>query len=244
MANDNIKTESRKERVLDAALHVFAEKGFLDATITEISKEAKVSEASIYGYFSSKEDLLFTIAEVVTKKNFKELLKFLSIIKEPEVKLRLLMRYQFQFYQTNHHYSALILLQLMTSKRFRQTPAHVQIRRWTHTLLDCIEEGIINGTFKKDTNSYLIRSMLMGTMEHLIIHWHMQGRPQKKISIMDIFDHALDMILDTIRNKKEESGLTLHLTMDDVEKLQRIIDAKSLLEKSKSRNAKKTGSII
>jgi len=48
---------------MDAALRIFAEKGFQNATITEISKEAGVSEATIYEYFGTKEDLLFAIPE-------------------------------------------------------------------------------------------------------------------------------------------------------------------------------------
>ena len=63
----------------------------------------------------------------------------------------------------------------MSNKRFRQTPAHAAIRRSSHALLDCVKEGIDDGTFKKDPNPYFIRSMLMGTIEHLLIHWHMTG---------------------------------------------------------------------
>jgi hypothetical protein len=81
--------------------------------------------------------------------------------------------------------------------------------------LDCIKEGIEDGTFKKDSNPYLIRSMLMGAIEHLFIHWHMQGMPKRKTSIADMLDPLIEIILDGIRTKKEESGLTLYLKMED-----------------------------
>lgn len=53
--------EQRRERILECAMKIFAEKGFQDATISEISKAAGVSDATVYEYFKSKEELLFSI---------------------------------------------------------------------------------------------------------------------------------------------------------------------------------------
>jgi TetR/AcrR family transcriptional regulator, fatty acid metabolism regulator protein len=211
----NVRTKTRKDRIMDAALRIFAEKGFQNSTITEISKEAGVSEATIYEYFGTKEDLLFAIPEKITNETLEKSTKVIPYIKGVEGKIRAILLFYVQLYQSNPHYSALVLLQLMSNKRFRQTPAHAAIRRSSHALLDCIKEGIDDGTFKKDSNSYLIRSMLMGAIEHLFIHWHMQGMPKRKTSIADMLDPLIEIILDGIRTKKEESGLTLYLKMED-----------------------------
>ena len=208
---DHNRAKTRKDRIMDAALHIFAEKDFQNATITEISKEAGVSEATIYEYFGTKEDLLFAIPEKISNETFDESSKVLPFIKGVEGRMRAILLSYFQLYQSNPHYSALVLLQLMSNKRFRQTPAHAAIRRSAHRLLDCIREGIADGTFKNDADPYLIRSMLMGTIEHLFIHWHMQGMPKKKTSIMDMLDPFIEIILDGIRTKEENAGLTLYL---------------------------------
>jgi len=47
-----------RERILDAALAVFAERGFEGGTIRQIAHKAEVAEGLIYHYFSSKEALL------------------------------------------------------------------------------------------------------------------------------------------------------------------------------------------
>ncbi len=209
------RIKTRKDRIMDTALRIFAEKGFQNSTITEISKEAGVSEATIYEYFGTKEDLLFAIPEKITKETLEKSTKVIPYIKGVEGKIRAILLFYVQLYQSNPHYSALVLLQLMSNKRFRQTPAHAAIRRSSHALLDCVKEGIDDGTFKKDSNPYLIRSMLMGTIEHLFIHWHMQGMPRKKMSITDMLDPFIDIILDGIRAKKEETVPTLYLKLAD-----------------------------
>ena len=64
------RATARRNQILDAAVGVFAEKGFQRATTREIADAADVSEGTIYNYFDSKEDLLIGImnhlAEVET----------------------------------------------------------------------------------------------------------------------------------------------------------------------------------
>jgi TetR/AcrR family transcriptional regulator, fatty acid metabolism regulator protein len=225
---DKSRPKTRKDRIMDAALRIFAEKGFQNSTITEISKEAGVSEATIYEYFGTKEDLLFAIPEKISNETFEKSSKVIPYIKGVEGRIRAILLFYVQLYQSNPHYSALVLLQLMSNKRFRQTPAHAAIRRSSHGLLDCIKEGIADGTFKKDSNPYLIRSMLMGAIEHLFIHWHMQGMPRRKTSIIDMLDPLIEIILDGIRAKKEESGLTLYLKMEDAHTFGKLLQKKDI----------------
>jgi len=233
---DHVRAKTRKDRIMDAALRIFAEKGFQNATITEISKEAGVSEATIYEYFGTKEDLLFAIPEKISNETFDETSKVIPFIKDVEGKMRAMLLSYVQLYQLNPHYSALVLLQLTSNKRFRKTPAHAAIRRSAHRLLDCIKDGIADGTFKKDSNPYLIRSMLMGTIEHLFIHWHMQGMPKQKTTIADMLDPLIEIVLDGIRAKKEDSGTTLYLKMDDANALGKILQKKDGGKSSKNKN--------
>jgi TetR/AcrR family fatty acid metabolism transcriptional regulator len=221
---------------MDAALRIFAEKGFQSTTITEISKEAGVSEATIYEYFGTKEDLLFAIPEKISNETFEKSSKVIPYIKGVEGKIRAILLFYVQLYQSNPNYSALILLQLMSNKRFRHTPAHAAIRRSSHKLLDCIKEGIEEGTFKKDSNPYLIRSMLMGAIEHLFIHWHMQGMPKRKTSIADMLDPLIEIIFDGIRAKKEESGTTLYLKLEDANVFEKLFQKKDSGASSKDKN--------
>lgn len=229
---DHVKTKSRKDRIMDAALRIFAEKTFQNATISEISKESGVSEATIYEYFGTKEDLLFAIPEKISNDTLKESQLVLPFIKDVEGRMRAIMLSYIQLYQNNPHYSALVLLQLMSNKRFRQTAAHEAIRRSAHGLLDCIRAGIADGTFRKDADAYLIRSMLMGTIEHLFIHWHMQGMPKREKDILDMLDPFLEIVLSGIRANREEPGLTLHLKLEDVNALGQLLQRKEILPKS------------
>jgi AcrR family transcriptional regulator len=64
MARTPKMTEDRREQIIDAALRVFAEKGFARATSSEIAREAgNMTPGLIYYYFKSKEDLLKVVLQ-------------------------------------------------------------------------------------------------------------------------------------------------------------------------------------
>jgi len=76
--------------------------------------------------------------------------------------------------------------------------------------------------------------MLMGTVEHLFIHWHMQGMPTREKSMMDMLDTFLEIILNGIRAKKEQQGLTLHLNLEDARALGQLLQTDPTLKLPKN----------
>lgn len=58
MARTPKVVEDRREQIIDAAMRVFAQKGFARATNRDIAHEAGITTGLIYYYFKSKEDLL------------------------------------------------------------------------------------------------------------------------------------------------------------------------------------------
>ena len=56
--------DSKREKIIEAATRVFAEKGFYQAKISEIARLASVADGTIYLYFGNKDELLFHVFEV------------------------------------------------------------------------------------------------------------------------------------------------------------------------------------
>lgn len=64
-----LRTEVRRDQVLEAATKVFAEKGFHKATIKQIAGEAGVADGTIYNYFADKTDLLLGLLDRINETN-------------------------------------------------------------------------------------------------------------------------------------------------------------------------------
>ncbi|NIA19833.1 MAG: TetR family transcriptional regulator [Xanthomonadaceae bacterium] len=206
------RKEVRRNKIITKALEIFAKKGFQETTIAEISKASGVSEATVYEYFNSKEELLFAIPEDITRESVEEFKQILPFLKGAEHKVRAIVLGYLTLYQNNPQYSALVLLQLKNNKKFQQTRAYELIRDIARLLLDCIKEGIDEGVFKKDLDPYLIRSMLLGTIEHLCIRWHLLGVPDH---IVDYVDPIIDLMMDGMKARDHEKKLSINLYVSD-----------------------------
>jgi AcrR family transcriptional regulator len=55
---------STKEKILDAALEVFSEKGFHVATVDEIAEQAGLGKGTVYRYFANKEALFHDLVRI------------------------------------------------------------------------------------------------------------------------------------------------------------------------------------
>src|SRR3954470_16453791 len=55
------RSNEKRGRILEAAVKVFAERGFHTATVAEIARAAGVADGTIYLYFKSKDDLLLRL---------------------------------------------------------------------------------------------------------------------------------------------------------------------------------------
>lgn len=53
--------EDRRAAIVDKAARLYAERGFLGASLSDLAKACKTSKSLIYHYYASKEDILFDV---------------------------------------------------------------------------------------------------------------------------------------------------------------------------------------
>ena len=53
------KKQQTRRRIVDVAIDLFGERGFENVPVAQIARQAEVSEATVFNYFPSKEDLVY-----------------------------------------------------------------------------------------------------------------------------------------------------------------------------------------
>ncbi|MCF8031373.1 MAG: TetR/AcrR family transcriptional regulator [Desulfohalobiaceae bacterium] len=190
------KSERRKEDILRGAERVFAEKGFLEATISEVARRSGVSEATIYDYFGSKEEILFTIPLETTRRGKEKLEEYLTYIRSASDRLRAIIHNYLDFYEKHPDYAAVALLILKQNPRFLETEAYRIIREWSRTILRVVEEGKASGEFRSQADAYVTRTMVLGAVEHAVIGWLLLGRPSSPSALAETLSAQIIQGLD------------------------------------------------
>lgn len=65
-----IKTETRRNAIIEAATRVFLKNGFEKTTMSDVADELGGSKATLYGYFSSKEELFLEAMSTLGEAHF------------------------------------------------------------------------------------------------------------------------------------------------------------------------------
>jgi TetR/AcrR family fatty acid metabolism transcriptional regulator len=198
----------KETNILEAALKVFGEKGFEATTISAICKAANISDATLYEYFDSKEEVLFSIPEIYTERELERMQEVRRYIHSPREKIRVIIQAYLEFYERNRLYTSVALLTLKGNRNFLKTPAYAVVREASRSIVEAFEEGVAAGLFRDDIDGYLVRNMVLGFIEHLTVQWLLVGRPESISAHRDIL---FDMVVKAIEKRKEEDWLEVRI---------------------------------
>src|SRR5713101_8020277 len=81
------RTEDKRKRILQAAVKVFARKGYFAAKVSEIARKAGVADGTIYLYFRNKEDILVSLFDEVMSEHLESARADLAQAKTSEERL-------------------------------------------------------------------------------------------------------------------------------------------------------------
>ncbi len=202
-SKDKRKRNPEKEvAILEGALRVFGEKGFEDATVAAICAQAGISEPTLYEYFDSKEDVLFSISELYTRREIERLSELAHYINDPRERVRAIIQAYLEFYENNPLYTSVALLTLKGNRRYVASPAYQSVREAAHALIEAFQDGAQRGAFRDDLDPYLVRNMILGFIEHLTIQWLLVGRPK---AIAKHTDAIFEMVMRAVESKDEDT---------------------------------------
>jgi TetR/AcrR family transcriptional regulator, fatty acid metabolism regulator protein len=207
---NDYRSKDKFSTIINAAMKVFGEKGYYNATISEIARKAGVSEATIYEYFGSKEDLLFAIPKEITYQAVDFLRSMTPYVKGAGNKIRAIVYGYFNLYRDNPDYSSLVLLDLKHNRNFMETDGYKAVKQATDFILEAIREGMETGEFRPDIDPYLVRSMILGTIEHIFFNWHLKGRKKELASFVD---PLVDSIIQGIGSPPEPKAIQININL-------------------------------
>jgi AcrR family transcriptional regulator len=82
----------KREQLVAAAIRVFIEKGFHNATVRDIGRAADMTQGTIYNYVRSKDDILYLVCDRIVAEYQEETRKALDMTSDPAERIRTAVR--------------------------------------------------------------------------------------------------------------------------------------------------------
>lgn len=156
----------RIEDIMNAAREVFADRGYDDASITDIAAKAGVVEGSIYRFFDSKRHLLIKVVE----HWFEEMLQVdaaqLSGIRGTWNRVRFIIHHHLASIKREPALSRLMLQELRLDPGYRTSELFHLNQSYTHRISDVVKEAMEAGEFRTDVSPSFVRDLIFGCIEH------------------------------------------------------------------------------
>src|SRR5690242_1308235 len=149
------RPDERPNELLEAALAVFSERGFHDASLDDVAAAAGVTKGAIYHYFDTKAELLLQAIEQHQSRGYEQLETSLPNDSAPAtVRVRALLRKAFT---SNDDANRAILVMLQAAAR--EVPeihsrwlGHGPLKAW-QLLAAIIQDGQERGEFRRDVDA-------------------------------------------------------------------------------------------
>lgn len=102
MTKHNLRTEQKKQTILNAAIHFVANEPLEHITINDIKSHAKVSQVTIYKFFETKDNLLNRAIKELSATSVKQTMAAISSNLSSRDRLRNYFEGAFLFQLKNH----------------------------------------------------------------------------------------------------------------------------------------------
>jgi AcrR family transcriptional regulator len=169
LAERSTGAEEKRRLILDAAVRVFAHKGFHTSRVGDIAEEAGVAHGLLYHYFSSKDEVLDTIF----RETWSELLEEIDAIESSEAPAReQLQRVAARLlgsWQREPDVIRVLIKEIARSPEVQQRIG--ELVKPIEAIQRIIARGQETGEFRGDFDARLAGIVFYGGVEELLSGW-------------------------------------------------------------------------
>jgi TetR/AcrR family fatty acid metabolism transcriptional regulator len=198
-----MKAENKHSKIISAATKVFAKKGFFTARISDIAKEAKVADGTIYLYFNNKYDILLSVFEEEVGKIVEKTNKLLSNEDDPKKMLEIYTIQHLMAMKKNKNLAEVIQIELRQTNKVIRDYRNTKFSQYIGIIANIIKKGQKAGIYKSDIKPDIAKRVYFGALDEVSRVWN--ASLETHYTVEEIADQVLGMFLAGILQKPADS---------------------------------------
>ncbi len=187
----------KRQRILKAAIKVFAKNGFYATRVSEIAKAAGVADGTIYLYFKNKDDVLITIFEDGIQQLL-VILREVAASDEPfDKRITRIIELQLGLLEEQRDLAEVITVNLRQSSSLLKQYAAPLFMEYIDVIAGLVRDGQEQGAFRKDLNPRVVARSLFGALDAILLTWALgEADPA---SLRKAASHCATLFLEGLR---------------------------------------------
>jgi TetR/AcrR family fatty acid metabolism transcriptional regulator len=187
-----MRDPDKPQQIIEAAVRVFARKGYYNSRVSDIAREAGIAAGTIYLYFRTKDDILVTLFRDKMAQFVGSLHK--AIADEPDAvsKLSRLIRLHFEMLEEDPQLAEVVQVELRQGQKFFRGASSHEIASYFALITSVLEEGVAEGRFRAGLPVKVTTKALFGAMDQMATSWVLGKRGYR---LADTADALADIFL-------------------------------------------------
>ncbi len=187
-----MKAANKHSKIIHAATKVFAKKGFFNARISDIAKEAKVADGTIYLYFNNKFDILISVFEKEIGNLIEQVKKLLAKETDPRIMLRIFATKHLTVMKKNKNLAEVIQIELRQSAKLIKDYRNNKFSEYVNIISSIIKLGQEQKIYRASIRPGLAKRAFFGALDEISRVWTMSMETQYTVEdtisqVMEIF---------------------------------------------------------
>lgn len=187
-------TADKRRLLFDAAVRVFARKGFHAARVGDIAEEAGVAHGLLYHYFSSKDEVLATIF----RETWTDLLDAVSDVEKSEAgareQLRQVAAILLRSWRRNPDLVRVLVREVTRSSEVERRIGEIDAA--FEALERIVRKGQSKGELREDLDARLAAVVFYGALEEILTGWVLGQIPDDDEDIARAEQTVVEILCD------------------------------------------------
>lgn len=199
-----IKRERKREKILDAAAELFSTKHYHEVMMDDVAKLISVAKGTVYNYFTSKEELYFTIMHTRMESLLLILKQKIESEQNSIDSLRAFVIHLYMFMMKHRKFFLIYQRETLNKQNsFCEDMLSLE-KQMKQMITQIISRGESEGVFRKVDEDFVI-SLIFGSIYGAVQRGIIENIPDEKINKEreEIFDFVLHGLYSGFNNIKE-----------------------------------------
>ena len=167
-----MKTADKHSKIIRAATKVFAKKGFFNARISDIAKEAKVADGTIYSYFNNKYDMLLSVFEEKIGKLVEQITTQIEKEDDPRRMLEIFIENHLREMKKNKNLAEVIQIELRQTNKIIKDYRNNKFSEYLNIISMIIKKGQNDKVFRQDILPGIAKRAIFGALDEIARIWN------------------------------------------------------------------------